>query len=93
MRPEKMSQILYNILRKPAQHKRLVKHEKAIRREYEKQYEYLMPYSDPATMKQQWTEPYEYQEGTLEYYSDRFRAYHRLVYILRTINHFKGIPA
>lgn len=94
MRPEKLTQTLYNILSKPAQHKRLVRHEKAIRREYEKQYKDEKPYYwDPVSFGKQWSEPYEYSEGTLEYYSDRFRSSHRLVYILRTINHFKGIPA
>lgn len=91
MRPETLSQKMYKILSRPHQHYRLIRLEKRLRRLYEEQAAFEREYIDQAKMDALWQEPYEYCEGTLEYYSDRFRSYHRMVYILRTIEHFKGV--
>lgn len=91
MRPETLSQRLGIALGKEANHFRLVRMEKAVLKEYKKQENYERPYRSPQEMRALWEEDYEYKPGTLEYYSDRFRSFHRLVYIIRTIRYLKGL--
>jgi hypothetical protein len=91
MRPQALSQKLGIVLGKEEQHFRLVKMEKAVLKEYRKQRDYEAPYSSPEKMKEVWEKEYEYRPGTLEYYADRFRSYHRLVYIIRTIRYLKDL--